>query len=271
MKSTECAHPVLVGIDGSDAAINAARWAADEAISRSVPLRLIHVMHSDGRSTASGTEDRLAVQYAEAVLHSASAAVQSNGKPVDVDPVLRRGDISLILAEDSRRAAMVCVGSVGIGRAASRLLGSVAVDLAKHAHCPVAIVRADGEPSQGKMIVAVVDHHSDSDEVLHHAFEEARLRKASLLALGVRRWKVAAMTEPELIRRLDNWIPCYPDVAVQHCITDTATEYLVTRAEAIQLLVTGCADASKLTRLVGPHGHALASYPNCSVLLVRPQ
>jgi nucleotide-binding universal stress UspA family protein len=58
---------------------------------------------------------------------------------------------------------------------------------------------------------------------------------------------------------------------VQHCITDTATEYLVTRAEAIQLLVTSSADASKLARLVGPHGHALASYPNCSVLLVRQQ
>ncbi|WP_343574832.1 hypothetical protein [Mycobacterium sp.] len=45
----------------------------------------------------------------------------------------------------------------------------------------------------------------------------------------------------------------------------------MTRDEAIQLLVTGSADANKLTRLVGPHGHALASYPNCSVLLVRQQ
>ncbi len=121
MTSTECVHPVVVGIDGSDAAINAARWAVDEAVSRSIPLRLIHVMPSAGRSRTSGIEDRLAVQYAEAALHSACAAIQSDSKPVDVDPVVLRGDISLILAEQSRRTAMVCVGSVGIGLAASRL------------------------------------------------------------------------------------------------------------------------------------------------------
>ena len=33
---------VVVGIDGSDAAIAAALWAADEAIARDLPLRLIH-------------------------------------------------------------------------------------------------------------------------------------------------------------------------------------------------------------------------------------
>ena len=35
---------VVVGIDGSQAAIQAAEWAVDEAVSREVPLRLIHVI-----------------------------------------------------------------------------------------------------------------------------------------------------------------------------------------------------------------------------------
>lgn len=270
MTSADSAHPVVVGIDGSSAAIDAARWAIDEAIGRTVPLRLIHVVPADNGPTSSVKDDRLAAQYAEAALHSACAAVQSGGRPVEVQTVVHRGDISLTLAEESRRAAMICVGSVGIGRTASRLLGSAAVALAKHAHCPVAIIRADGESPQTKRIVAVMDRHPDSDEVLHHAFDEARLRRVSLLVLGVRRWKVGAMSEPELVRRLGNWTPRYPDVAVQMCITDTATEYLVTRNEPIQLLVTGSADANKLTQLVGPHGHAFATHPNCSVLLVRP-
>ena len=34
--------PVVVGFDGSEAAIAAALWAADEAIARDVPLRLVH-------------------------------------------------------------------------------------------------------------------------------------------------------------------------------------------------------------------------------------
>lgn len=34
--------PVVAGIDGSETAIRAAQWAIDEAISRSVPLRLVY-------------------------------------------------------------------------------------------------------------------------------------------------------------------------------------------------------------------------------------
>jgi nucleotide-binding universal stress UspA family protein len=269
MRSTESARPVVVGIDGSTAAINAAEWAIDEATSRAAPLRLVQVVHAVEESGAFSDDDRLEAQYAETALHAAHAAIQASGRPVDVDVAMRRGDIDLILIDESCRAAMICVGSVGIGHAASRLLGSTAVSLAKHAHCPVAIIRTDGEPSRTKQIVAVVDRHPDSDDVIHHALDEARLRKASVLALGVRRWNLGLISGQELDRRLGNWLPRYPDVAVHKCITDTATEYLVTRNEPIQLLVTGSADANKLTKLVGPHSHPLASYPNCSVLLVR--
>jgi nucleotide-binding universal stress UspA family protein len=38
--------PVVVGVDGSDAAIDAAKWAIDEAISRDVPLRIVQVTTS---------------------------------------------------------------------------------------------------------------------------------------------------------------------------------------------------------------------------------
>jgi nucleotide-binding universal stress UspA family protein len=269
MQSTASVRPVVVGIDGSAAAINAAEWAIDEAISRAAPLRLVQAVHAVQGSTTSGEDDRLEAQYAETALHAAHAAIQATGRPVNIDATIRHGDVDLTLIDESCRAAMICVGSVGIGHVASRLLGSSAIDLAKHAHCPVAIIRTDGEPSRATQIVAVVDRHPDSDDVIHHALEEARLRTASVLALGVRRWNLGPISGQELDRRLDNWSPRYPDVAVRKCITDTATEYLVTRNEPIQLLVTGSADANKLASLVGPHSHPLASYPNCSVLLVR--
>ena len=35
---------VVVGIDASQAAIQAAEWAVDEAVSREVPLRLVEVI-----------------------------------------------------------------------------------------------------------------------------------------------------------------------------------------------------------------------------------
>ena len=37
-------RPVVVGVDGSQAALDAALWAADEAVDRSAPLRLVHAI-----------------------------------------------------------------------------------------------------------------------------------------------------------------------------------------------------------------------------------
>lgn len=38
---------IVAGIDGSKAAIRAALWAVDEAVSRGVPLRLLHATERD--------------------------------------------------------------------------------------------------------------------------------------------------------------------------------------------------------------------------------
>ncbi|MGC2567096.1 MAG: universal stress protein, partial [Mycobacterium sp.] len=45
MRDSNASHPSLVvGIDGSQAAIRALEWAVDEALSHEVPLRLIQVI-----------------------------------------------------------------------------------------------------------------------------------------------------------------------------------------------------------------------------------
>ncbi len=38
-------HAVVVGVDGSESALRAVRWAAHEAVRRGAPLRLVHVCH----------------------------------------------------------------------------------------------------------------------------------------------------------------------------------------------------------------------------------
>lgn len=47
---------VVVGVDGSDNAARAARWAAREALSRAVPLTMVSALHlpSEGVSLSGG-------------------------------------------------------------------------------------------------------------------------------------------------------------------------------------------------------------------------
>ena len=61
MSPNDATGPVVVGVDGSKAAINAALWAIDEAVSRDVPLRLIHVDEPKAESARPSRRCRLSI------------------------------------------------------------------------------------------------------------------------------------------------------------------------------------------------------------------
>jgi hypothetical protein len=66
-------HNGSLWVDGSDAAINAPKWAVAEAISRDVPLRLIHAIPERQPDGPAGDES-LDIEYGETALRTASAA-----------------------------------------------------------------------------------------------------------------------------------------------------------------------------------------------------
>ena len=175
--------PVVVGIDGSDTAIHAAQWAIDEAVSRNVPLRLVAVMKDNHPSSDDYNED---LHHAEAALRAAQDAVGATRHPVKVETAILSGLPGVSLIAESRDAALVCVGSIGIGRYARSLLGSTATDLADKAHCPVAIIRPESELPRRAINWVIVAASADpsNDQVVQSAFEEAQLRHAPILVLG---------------------------------------------------------------------------------------
>ena len=73
MNATYARRSAVVGIDGSQAAIEAAEWAVDEAISREVPLRLIHVIQDQIEPAPlwSVGNVRMELEDAEAALRTA--------------------------------------------------------------------------------------------------------------------------------------------------------------------------------------------------------
>ncbi|EID10966.1 hypothetical protein MXEN_17493 [Mycobacterium xenopi RIVM700367] len=272
MEHAESPGPVVVGIDGSEAAIRAAEWAVEEAIGRDSPLRLVYV--TQNRQAPRGPAQTLPPEkeYAEQALREACAVVKKTGKPITIDTAVISNGIGSALIAESVSAAMICVGSVGIGRVASKIIGSTAMALAEHAHCPVAIIRTgtDAPPMGGGYVAMVVDDQPDNDEVVRWAMEEARLRKAPVLALGVWRWALFELPYEGLYRRLDDWLRRYPDVRVEIAATrSNVAKYLEGRIGTVQLIVIGSQDANKVPQLVGPHSPPILAHPDCSVLVVR--
>jgi nucleotide-binding universal stress UspA family protein len=261
---------IVVGIDGSHAAINAAKWAASEAISRDVPLRLIHAIPQQ-RPDAPVGDESLDIEYGETALRAACAALHALGEQVKIETDLVHGSPKSVLIAESRQAGMICLGSVGIGQVARRVLGSTADSVAQNAHCPVAVIRSnrEGEESPSGSIAVVVDDSPGNDIVLESGFREARLRKAPILAMGVWRWGFGEIPHRQLDHRLGRWVARYPDVHVLPAAArHGAAEFLTSTQEPVQLAVVGSSDASKVARMVGPltpHlGHA-----GRSVLVVR--
>jgi nucleotide-binding universal stress UspA family protein len=268
MNHPQATARIVVGIDGSEAAINAAKWAITEAISRNVPLRLIHAI--PGRADDAAGDQSMELGYAQASLRDADAALQATGKPVKVECDVVRGSPEGILIDESGDAEMVCVGSVGIGRIARKLLGSTADAVARKARCPVAIVRSGGPNAEPGWVAVVVDDSPGNDAVLEHGFREARLRRAPILALGVWRWGLGEIPYRQLEQRLGPWASRYPEVHVMPAAARRGpAEFLARTQESVQLTVVGSEDGDKVARMVGPAGPHLSGPAGCSVLVVR--
>jgi len=261
---------IVVGIDGSDAAINAAKWAVTEAISRDIPLRLVYAI-PEPQADAPAGDDSLDIEYGETALRTACAALHAMSEPVKIETDLVHGSPKSVLVDESRRAAMVCIGSVGIGQIARRVLGSTADSVAKNAHCPVAVIRSnhDTRTSPSGSVAVVVDDSATNDAVLEHGFREAELRGAPILAMGVWRWGFGEIPFEQLDHRLGRWVSQYPNVHVFPAAARRgAAEFLSGTQEPVQLAVVSSADADKVARMVGPIT-PLFGHTGCSVLVVR--
>lgn len=261
---------IVVGIDGSDAAVNAAKWAIAESTSRDIPLRLIYAI-PQRMADAPADDNLLDVECGESALRAACAALHAMTAEAKVETDLVHGSPASALIEESRYAAMVCVGSVGIGQIARKVIGSTADAVAQKAHCPVAVIRANREAAESHSgsIAVVVDDSPDNDIVLEHGFREARLRKAPILAMGVWRWGFGEIPYRQLDRRLHQWVTEYPEVHVHPTAArHGAAEYLVGTQEPVELAVVDSSYSDKVARMVGPltprFGHT-----GCSVLVVR--
>ena len=137
---------IVVGIDHSDGAKAALRFALEEARLRRAKLRAVHAWKFDYLE-APGLMRTLPPGEYETLHSAAEAALDAtfkevgNAEGVEVERRVVQGAPAGVLVEESRGADLLVVGSRGLGGFAQLLLGSVSQQCAHHAKCPVVIVR----------------------------------------------------------------------------------------------------------------------------------
>jgi nucleotide-binding universal stress UspA family protein len=137
---------IVVGVDGSETARLATRWAAREARERGATLRLVSAWSLPtgtyyGPAPVSDDLVKDLVKAAEDTLAVALQEVRDEAGLIDVETSVEEGQASQVLLDASRTADLLVVGSRGLGGFRELLLGSVSQQLAHHATCPVVIVR----------------------------------------------------------------------------------------------------------------------------------
>ncbi|TQM36922.1 universal stress protein [Pseudonocardia cypriaca] len=283
--------PVVVGVDGSPSALDAARWAAREAVRRGVTLELISAFgwvetrHLHDHGLGVHLRETMLARTREEVSAAAEAAaavapgIEISQRVVDGFPV------PLLVAE-SRRAGLVVLGDRGLGGFTGLLVGSVAVGMAARAACPIVVVRGERSSDAGPVVVGV-DGSPISEAALAFAFEAAATRQVPLVA--VHAWhdtvfeaSVAPLLDWDAIEaderrilaeRLAGWGGKYPDVEVQRALVrDRPAHALIEQATAIaaQLVVVGSHGRGSAAGLVlGSTSHTVLHHAPCPVAVVR--
>lgn len=134
---------VVVGVDGSDGAKRALRFAVEEARCRDATLRVVLCpvglfWYSQGFASPEKVQ-----QDAASLLDSVIDEVVGDDPSVTVQRrVVDVEDPRKVLVGMSDDADLLVVGSRGHGGVAGLLLGSVSQHVVSHARCPVAVVPA---------------------------------------------------------------------------------------------------------------------------------
>jgi nucleotide-binding universal stress UspA family protein len=276
-------RPIVVGIDGSKAAIRAALWAVDEAVGRDVPLRLLYAIEQGGAQEAEPDAMARKLATAETTVRHAFTAIEATGAPVKIETEIAQGPPIGSLIGASASAAMVCVGAVGLRHFRPGRVGSTAAALAISARCPVAIIRGhdDRRRQTADGIVVEIDGSPDNGVMLGAAMEEALLRDAAIHVLVCRRTvsgDKGAEREgdrralADLDRRLARWKRQYPHLRVESAaVHGTLMEYLAYNRRSVRLVIVGAANRDHLKELVGPIGSAILQDADCSLLIVNRQ
>ncbi|WP_410663392.1 universal stress protein [Amycolatopsis sp. lyj-84] len=287
---------IVAGIDGSRSAKTAAMWAADEASKRGLPLRLVHVFTipvvtmpgviTSFEGVREGFESRGLAWISEV----REAALVRHPDLV-VETAVREWNPVAALTQESVKATMVVLGSRGLGGFTEMLVGSIAVALAHHGHCPIVVARGrqlDVAAQEAGPVVVGTDGSPAGEAAVGFAFDEARVRDADVTV--VRTWselvdhgairphflavdpaEIEAAERKAAEEQVAPWRDKYPDVPVEIVIRKgRPVRTLLEFGARARLLVVGSRGRGGFEgMLLGSTSQALVAHSACPVAVIR--
>lgn len=252
---------IVVGVDGTEASLDAVRWAAFEAARRQASIELVTatsiVPHTPLEALGVLTDtlgDRDAA--ADRILADAVGVVHEGAGPTrtHVDTRREHGSAAAVLTDTARRPEMIVVGARDRSEVADTLLGSVSTAVVRHSRYPVVVVKSDSD-RDGPVVVGV-DCTSNSQPAVALALEEASLRGVDLVAVHAWRdveqgstltrdlivdwWEDEVAANVSLAEALAGLADDYPDVTIRRVVArDQPVREIARECERAQLVVMG--------------------------------
>lgn len=283
---------VVVGVDGSSTSDLALGWAIEEATRRKRPLHIIHAFSYGYPMTDLGMGYAIngLRQLADSIRKDAvTRAHRTNPELVITwgEPACRPAPV---LVDASETADTVVVGARGMSAARGVFMGSVSVQVAAHARCPVVIVHDTPTPEPGSPVVVGVDGSEVSSSAIAYAYEQASSRGVGLTvvhawwldhvedagasAIWTVDWQTFAEEEKALVAEsLAGWQEKYPDVAVRrHSVRGLPVEALIRQSQNACLVVVGTRGRGGFGGLLlGSVSQGVMHRAKCPVAIVHGQ
>jgi nucleotide-binding universal stress UspA family protein len=273
-------EPVVIAYNGSHHCNLALHWAVEWAALLKRPLVAVvadptPLRHSGAAGWDEETMDRVRARAEEELRDVPDTTVE-----------MHKGPVMAVLLAAAARATLIVVGSRGHGQVAGTLIGSVSQHLARHAACPVVVVRPAAQPAPSRIVVGV-DGSGGCADALEFACRRAELTGEPVVA--VHGWRlgnvpvdkhgdvpatlVTRMADQErlLAKSIDGLAEKFPDVELRtESIPVVAGHALADASITASLVVVGSRGRGAFEGLLlGSVSQYVLQHAHCPVAIVR--